>query len=405
MNYYLFENCRTTNFYPISVTRSIMDIRIGMDTFLDRFKKLVSSDDKISIFVRNEIADLVRGKHSELEVNPQNINEGIWLAGHIFWNKHMLEKLNSGEESSWLIKDEVVGFKLSEQSGKLWMEMGGPVESNFPGHFNQNEITGQKASYLWDILERIPKTLSEEIDKTKSVFNKKAHLDSFHIVGEENIYISDSAIVEPTVVINAEKGPVKIMENTLVQSLTYLEGPLIIGQGTTVKPHTYVSSSVIGPVCKVGGEISKSIFQGYSNKVHDGHLGNSFLGEWVNLGAGTTNSNLKNNYSDVYINLDRQKINTGSPFIGSFIGDHVKTGIGTQMNTGSVFGPCSSIVSSGLSPLNVKPFSWIVNGNQNLYQFDKFIETAQKVMQRRNRKLSRHEISYFKQLVSQNRFS
>tara|TARA_Y100000590_G_scaffold469966_1_gene661008 strand:- start:1446 stop:2663 length:1218 start_codon:yes stop_codon:yes gene_type:complete len=401
MNYYFFENCRTTNFYPISVTRPIMDIRIGVDTFLDRFIKLVSPDDKISIIVRKELADLVREKYTGLEVNPQNINEGIWLAGHIFWNEHLLQELNSVSESSWLIKEEVVGYNLSERSGKSWMESGGPVQSDFPGHLNQNKIPGQKASFLWEILERIPETLSEEIGDTKSVSNEKGHLESIHIIGKENIYISDSAIIEPSVTINAEKGPIKIMDNTHIQSLTYLEGPLIIGQGTTVKPHTYISSSVIGPVCKVGGEIAKSIFQGYSNKVHDGHLGNSFLGEWVNLGAGTTNSNLKNNYSEVYINLDRKKVNTGSSFIGSFIGDHVKTGIGTQLNTGSVYGPCSSIVSSGLAPQNVEPFSWIVNGNQTLYQFEKFIDTAKKVMQRRNRKLSRYEISFFKQLILQ----
>ena len=98
MNCYFFENCRTTNFYPISVTRPIMDIRIGVDTFLDRFIKLVSPDDKISIIVRKELADLVREKYTGLEVNPQNINEGIWLAGHIFWNEHLLQELNSVSE-------------------------------------------------------------------------------------------------------------------------------------------------------------------------------------------------------------------------------------------------------------------------------------------------------------------
>jgi hypothetical protein len=148
----------------------------------------------------------------------------------------------------------------------------------------------------------------------------------------------------------------------------------------------------------LGGEIEKSIFQGYSNKVHDGHLGNSFLGEWVNLGAGTTNSDLKNNYSSVKVNFGQDEIETGKHFIGSFIGDHVKTGIGTQLNTGTIIGPCSNIISSAVSPKYFESFSWYVDGNLASYRYEDFIETAKQVKLRRGMEISSNEIAFFKKL-------
>ena len=129
---------------------------------------------------------------------------------------------------------------------------------------------------------------------------------------------------------------------------SYLEGPLYIGSKTIIKPLTQIKNSVIGPVCKVGGEINSVVIQGYTNKVHDGHLGDSFLGEWINLGAGTSNSNLKNNYSSVKVHINDQLVDSDSLHIGCFVGDHVKTAIGTLINTGSVIGTASMIASYGL---------------------------------------------------------
>ena len=158
----------------------------------------------------------------------------------------------------------------------------------------------------------------EEMEGFDPNFKMKNDPQSIYTVGENKIYVDDSALIEPLVTLNAEKGPIIIMDNVHIYSFAYLEGPLYIGNDTIIKPHSHISSSIIGPVCKLGGEIEKSIFQGYSNKVHDGHLGNAFLGEWVNLGAGTTNSNLKNNYSPVKVKLGQEEIETAKYFIGSF---------------------------------------------------------------------------------------
>jgi UDP-N-acetylglucosamine diphosphorylase/glucosamine-1-phosphate N-acetyltransferase len=400
MNFYIFENTKDTNFYPISATRSAVDIRVGTDTFLDRIKKLVSSEDKILLFVREKIAELTRECHPEIEVNPQEVTKGIWLAGNVFWTSDLLKKLKRSSEFEWVNENRTVAYNLSESAGKSWLKQGGPIHNKFSGKIESGNLFCDSACYLWDIIDRIPKTLDEEIGGYEPNFKITSDPQTVRIIGRNKIHVNDTAQIEPFVVMNAEKGPIIIRDNVHIHSFAYLEGPLTIGNETVIKPHSHISTSIIGPVCKMGGEIEKCIFQGLSNKVHDGHLGNTFLGEWVNLGAGTTNSNLKNTYSSVKVKLEQEEIDTGRCFIGSFIGDHVKTGIGTQLNTGTVIGPCSNIISNSISPKYFEPFSWFVNGEVSSYRFEDFIETAKRVMNRRSKKLSSKEFSFY-QLLSQ----
>ncbi len=398
MNYYIFENIKDANFYPISATRATTDIRIGAGTFLDRIKTLISSEDKLSLFVREEIAELTQERHPEIEVNPQEVTHGIWLVGNVFWTADSIKKIVHCSESKWFYETSAVGYNLSKSMGKSWLKQGGPPNSEFSDDIEIRDLSCDSVHYIWDIIDRIPKTLEEDMEGFDPNFKIKNDPQSVHTVGENKIYVDETAHIEPLVVLNAEKGPIIIEDNVHVYSFAYLEGPLYIGNNTVIKPHSHISSSIIGPVCKLGGEIEKSIFQGFSNKVHDGYLGNAFLGEWVNLGSGTTNSNLKNNYSSVKVNLGKEEIETGKHFIGSFIGDHVKTGIGTQLNTGAVISPCSNIISNGVSPKYCEPFSWYVDGNLSSYRFEDFIKTAKQVKHRRGMKLSSKEISFFQQL-------
>ena len=197
------------------------------------------------------------------------------------------------------------------------------------------------------------------------------------------------------VIINDQNGPVIIEDSVTIEPFSVLNGPLFVGNNCLIKSHSTISNSIINHDCKVSGEVHSSIFQPYSNKAHEGFLGHSFIGSWVNLGAGTTTSNLKNNYSNVSVKWNGDLIDTGSIFFGSIIGDHVKTAIGTNLNTGTVIGMGSNVVSQSFPPRYIPPFSLYYKGKVTKISFDDFCETAQKAMSRRELSLSTEEKDWF----------
>lgn len=205
-------------------------------------------------------------------------------------------------------------------------------------------------------------------------------------IGGHPIHIEPSARVYPTVVLDAEQGPIWIGPHAVVRPGAILIGPCAIGEHSTVLDRTLIKGqTAIGPHCKVAGEVGGTIFQGFSNKAHDGHLGDSWLGEWVNLGAGTTNSNLLNTYAEVIARATPGGFNerTGETFLGTIIGDHVKMAISTRIMTGSVVG--TGTMWAATKPLGgtVAPFSWVTDAGERAYRFEKFMEVAKAAMGRR----------------------
>ncbi|MFQ6674059.1 MAG: hypothetical protein ACE5GH_04665, partial [Fidelibacterota bacterium] len=167
---------------------------------------------------------------------------------------------------------------------------------------------------------------------------------------------------------------------------------LDIGDNSLVKAGARIyGGTTLGPGCKIGGEVTQSIFQSWSNKQHDGFIGHAYIGGWVNLGADTNNSDLKNNYSPVEVSVHGNVIDTGSLFVGLFVGDHTKTGINVMFNTGTSVGPASNIVGYGYPPKVVPSFSWWINGRLQTHQFRKFVQTARVVKERRGQSFSHHE--------------
>ena len=184
-----------------------------------------------------------------------------------------------------------LALRLSSSDAARWISNGGPLKSELESVKFKN-IEVYQCNYLWDIIKFINQSINDDASELKPV----DRLDYPHtnLINPDKIFIN-SAKVMPGALINAEKGPVIIDNNAVIYGQTYIEGPAFIGTDTVIKPLTKIVGSVIGKKCKIGGEVESSVIQGYSNKVHDGHLGDSFLGEWVNLGAGTSNSNPKNN--------------------------------------------------------------------------------------------------------------
>jgi glucose-1-phosphate thymidylyltransferase len=238
----------------------------------------------------------------------------------------------------------------------------------------------------WDLLQNIPRfleediLLSKEIQKWKNKFKPK--LNRFEIVGKEkHLYIHPEAKIYPGVVIDTTSGPVIIDKSVQVTSFSFLEGPLYIGAESRIDNARITGGTVIGKSCRIGGEVENSLIQDYSNKHHEGFLGHSVVGSWVNLGALATTSDLKNNYGIVAIQSGKAKVNTGTIKFGSIIGDFAKIGIGVMLNTGCVIDVGSNLISNRVSGY-VPPFQWLESGEK--YRLDRFIQDTKKIMARRS---------------------
>jgi UDP-N-acetylglucosamine diphosphorylase/glucosamine-1-phosphate N-acetyltransferase len=243
-------------------------------------------------------------------------------------------------------------------------------------------------NYTWEQVLANPDQLTRDFQAAgKSGIHSDGVEEPCAIRGSrEDVYIAPGVRIHPMVVIDAEHGPIYIDEDVEIQAFSRIEGPCYIGKKSILLGAKCREGNSIGPVCRVGGEVEESIIQGYSNKYHDGFLGHAYVGEWVNLGALTTNSDLKNDYSNVSVVLDgRTPIDTGSTKVGSLIGDHTKTSIGTLFNTGSYVGAMTLIAATGKPlPKFIPSFAWFLEGVVTKgFGKRKLYETARIVMSRR----------------------
>ena len=393
MHIYIYEDQHAMDLDPLASTRAVFDIRIGAGTFYDRIETMLP-DATISLFVRNELVAVTAERHPNCAVNPESVTDGLWLLGNVIWNQDISD-LTQNENSVFYSNEKALGAYLSSEKGNVWLKNGGPVYSD-PNEKNRIETQAIHFQYLWHILDQMPQSILSDAKSDRQPVIAASYPGAVFIK-KDQVFIENVAI-QPTALINAEKGPVIIDDGATIHGQSYLEGPLYIGKQTMVKPLTQIKNSVIGPHCKIGGELDTVMIQGYTNKVHDGHLGDAVLGEWVNLGAGTINSNLKNNYAEVTVQVDGKNVSTGSIHVGCFLGDHVKTAIGTVLNTGTVIGTGAMVATDGFPPKTIRPFTWYVNGRHRKVLLDKFLETVYHVKKRREKSLSDAEKSLFKYL-------
>lgn len=244
--------------------------------------------------------------------------------------------------------------------------------------------------YPWELVRRAEHAIIEDFEALGAGGRIEGQIyDGAHLLGRDAIHVGEGSRVWPSSVLDGESGPVYIGRDVTILPGAVIRGPVFIGDGTVIKPHAELSEGTsIGPVCKVGGEVEATILQGYANKQHTGFLGHSFVAEWVNLGAGTNNSDLKNNYGHVRVRVDGQDVDTGEMFVGLTMGDHSKSGINSMFNTGTVVGVCCNIFGAGFPPKYVPAFSWGGAAGFNPYDLERAIEVARRVMARRKVELT-----------------
>lgn len=239
----------------------------------------------------------------------------------------------------------------------------------------RHELEGEIIEHVWDLMSGNADRLRRDLEDAEHTLLPP----DVHHLGPGPVSCGDDVRIAPGVVLDTRHGPIRLDDGVVVEPFTRLVGPAYVGPGTTLLGGPFDAVS-IGPVCKVHGEVEESVILGYSNKAHDGFLGHAYLGMWVNLGALTTNSDLKNNYGDVRLWTPAGEADTGSRKVGCFLGDHVKTAIGTMLNTGTVIEAGSNIFG-GMPPGYVPPFSW--GEPDAVYDIDRFLETATIVLERR----------------------
>ncbi|MBN2662411.1 MAG: GlmU family protein [Bacteroidales bacterium] len=376
MNYILFDtNKDFKNFLPLTYTRPVSEIRIGILTIKEKWELHFKS--KFSYYTKNYLANKF----------PVNVHrENLMINSSVLPDKNLVEALSNLQTNSFLIKDDlIIAVNLFEDDVNNFEKV------NFlklNGVTYDKEIS--KLTYLWDIFSKN----GHEIENDFKILTKNKFSEDISptntVSNEKNIFIEQGAKVECSV-LNANDGYIYIGKDAVIMENSVVRGSLALCRGAQLNVRTTIyGPTTIGPYSKVGGEINNSVFIGFSNKAHDGFLGNSVIGEWCNLGAGTNNSNLKNNYEQVRLwnYRDGGFTKTGLQFCGLVMADHSKAAINTMFNTGTVIGVSSNIYGSNFPRNFIPSYSWGGAAGFTEYNFDKAIKTAQIVMGRRGLELT-----------------
>lgn len=362
-------DCQTSkriNFYPLALSRPIFELRFGMTSLGDRLVAKLDARD-VACFVPPYMADVYRTKTTR-RVNDVATLKGddlLLVNGRVKAAEFAVAPVGPSEVATDADGEVLYARIAKSDLGKLNADS---IETLLDSAKTVLPTAKQKPAawnYTWDLVLANPAQLPLDFAAAGRVgIDGQVEEPSAIRGSKKDVYVARGAVVHPMVVIDAEHGPVYLDEGVVVHPFTRIEGPCYVGKNSILLGAKCREGNSIGPMCRVGGEIEESIIQGYSNKYHDGFLGHAYVGEWVNLAAMTCNSDLKNDYSNVNMVLDgKTPISTGSTKIGSLIGDHTKTSIGTLINTGAYIGAMSMIVTNGrLLPKFMPSFAWYVEG-------------------------------------------
>jgi UDP-N-acetylglucosamine diphosphorylase/glucosamine-1-phosphate N-acetyltransferase len=381
------------NFDPIGLSRPLFELRCGITNLAEKLITRTQPAD-VACFVPDYLAGVYRTE-SNWPVNDLTALTGddlLLVNARVKADSLTIETAAPSEvglaEDGSLMYLRVSADDLGKIEGDCissWIdkarEVLPTVQANLPTW-----------NYAWDLMLANPEELTANFAALGRSGIEGAVEQPNAIRGSAgDVFIAPGAVVHPMVVFDAEHGPIYIDEDVEIHPFTRIEGPCYVGKGSILLGAKCREGNYIGPLCRIGGEVEESIIQGCSNKYHDGFLGHAYVGQWVNLGAQTSNSDLKNDYSTVSVTLDgKRPVDTGSTKVGALIGDHVKTSIGTLMNTGSVVGTMALIMATGEPlPKFIPSFAWFLKGvTTKGFGKKKLYETARTAMSRRGKEFT-----------------
>ncbi len=383
MNYILFDASRNS-LLPLTYTRPVCDIRIGILTIREKWEKYLG--EKTSTITEDYLSVKYPTVQSE---------EMMLINGSICPTLKLVEAIKGLKIGQTLVCENnvVAMYKTKEQ---FLSEEDSTEEIEVAEDFI-------KITNPWDIFVLNDKALREDF-KLLTEGRKSAPLsDTNRVVGKENIFVEEGAVVE-FAILNAKEGPIYIGKDAEVMEGSVVRGPLAMCEHSVLKMSSKIyGATTLGPHVKVGGEVSNVVIFGYSNKAHDGFIGNSVIGEWCNIGADTNASNLKNTYEEVRVwSIEKNTfVPTGQTFFGTIMADHSKCGINTMFNTGTVIGVSSNIYGHGYQRNYIPSFAWGGTTGLKSYDVDKAIEVAEKMCQRRHIVMSQEDKSILRNVYTQ----
>ena len=386
----IFEDAAVKNLHPLTLTRPAFDLRCGAATLLERMERCLPESVSVAL-VRPELTDLCRDNHPQLQTEESAACEDlaeqdVVLLVNARWLAPAEALVLPDGPAIGCIGEQVVYARVpaGELRGLTPATLSWPL-AQWRHTLPKYPAGGRLIDYPWDLIEHNGTALEDDYRHWWQQGVPEAR--DVSISGPaERCLVAHTAEIEPMVHIDTSKGPVLIDRGAVVQSFSRIEGPCYIGPESRVQS-ARIHGGSIGPQCRIGGEVEASIIHGYSNKAHEGFLGHSYVGEWVNLAAGTQTSDLRTDYSPIRMTIDGKTIDTGVMKMGSFIGDHVKTSLNTLLNTGSLIGVFGQLLGGGdLLPRHVPSFCRYGRGKlQEHNVLREIFNTAQVMMARRNR--------------------
>lgn len=372
---YLYDDARARAFEPFALTRPMSAMRVGALLARDRWMRAIGA---------RAAGTIAAPAHDDFEENDAVPAARELPAGSIIANSRCAVSLSTTRRDAdvWMCDGRVAAIKLDREVRVSLLADGRvPLEELAVDGGAVVAIGGRWIDEVWHLVTDLLVQLGEDVAALGPELSCETPAHAT-VIGGHSAFVERGAIVEPFVVLDVSAGPIVIRRGATVRAFTRMVGPCIVDGGSTILG-SRVHGCSIGEASFIHGEVSEMVVIGHSNKTHDGFVGHSYLGRWVNLGAGTITSNLKNTYGTVPLWTPEGLRDTGVQKLGTFFGDHVKTGIGLRLTTGSVVGAGANIFGSDLPPKYVPPFAWGDGRSRTTYQLDKFLEVASRAMARR----------------------
>ena len=376
MNIILFDDDRRVNLLPLTFTRPCAELRVGILTITEKWSKHVS--EKTSHITQGYLSNKYGVTYE---------NENVYINGRALPSADFIDQINALSNESLLVQNEVIIAIKTSKCLKNFEEL---IE--YSTERQKKEISCNMLNHTYDIFTKNGYEIRSDYEVLTKERTSQQLSPTNTIIGKD-IFVEEGVQAEAAV-FNTENGPIYLGKNSTIMEGSLIRGPFALGENATIKMGAKVyGDTTVGPQCKVGGEVSNSVFYRNSNKGHDGFLGNSVIGEWCNLGADTNSSNLKNNYASVKLwDYSKQRfLDTGLQFCGLIMGDHSKCGINTMFNTGTIVGVSANIFGGNFPRNFIPSFTWGGSSGFATYQTNKAFQTAKKVMERRNEKLTEKE--------------